>query len=251
MAHRMFHRPLYGAAHNEILVATLDGLWDKADWYRLAGLHETRDDAGRADTAAEHQAMVEAVLAGDGAAAIMRATSIAASGRRACRAWRMNRRPTNARLKRLFEEISHWPMHHLDSALRGIIMAEEHTDLLSISHERRGAAVIVRFVGEIDLTSVGSMRAALAVALGAAAAPHPIVLDLTGVGFLASAGLAELAVAHERAAEQDTPLRIVATGRAVLRPLEVTGVAESLDIRPDLTVALAPPVDQTRDRPAR
>lgn len=92
------------------------------------------------------------------------------------------------------------------------------TDLLSVSRERQGAGVVVRFVGEIDLTSVGSVRTALTAASTDATAPHPIVLDLTGVGFLASAGLAELQTAHERAADQHTPLRIVATGRPVLRP---------------------------------
>jgi DNA-binding FadR family transcriptional regulator len=69
VAHRMFHRALYAASHNEILVATLDGLWDKADRYRLAGLDEKRDESDRDDTAAEHRAMLDAVLAGDGAGA--------------------------------------------------------------------------------------------------------------------------------------------------------------------------------------
>jgi anti-sigma B factor antagonist len=126
---------------------------------------------------------------------------------------------------------------------------DSSSDLLSVSHDRRGAAVIVRLVGEIDLNSVSPMRAALTRALADATAPHPIVLDLTGVGFLASAGLAELQTAQQRAADQHTPLRIVATGRAVLRPLEVTGMAAALDIRPDMTAALVP-ADPARDRPA-
>jgi anti-anti-sigma factor len=126
---------------------------------------------------------------------------------------------------------------------------DSSSDLLSVSHDRRSAAVIVRLVGEIDLNSVSPMRAALTRALADATAPHPIVLDLTGVGFLASAGLAELQTAQQRAADQHTPLRIVATGRAVLRPLEVTGMAAALDIRPDMTAALVP-ADPARDRPA-
>jgi anti-anti-sigma factor len=118
--------------------------------------------------------------------------------------------------------------------------SDSSSDLLSVSRVRRGSAVVVRFVGEIDLLSVGSVRTALTAALAEVTAPHPIVLDLTGVGFLASAGLAELQTAHERAADQHTPLRIVATGRPVLRPLEVTGMAATLDIRADITTALAP-----------
>lgn len=129
-------------------------------------------------------------------------------------------------------------------------MSDGHAGLLSVSHERRGAAVVVRFAGEIDLNSAQAVREALTTALADAAAPHPIVLDLTGVGFLASAGLAELQRADTRAADQHTPLRILATGRAVLRPLQVTGMAATLDIRSDLTAALAPAPDLARDRPA-
>lgn len=71
VAHRMFHRAIYAASHNEALISTLDGLWDKADRYRQAG---PRDQAERDDTAAEHKAMLDAVLAGDsdGAAEVMR-----------------------------------------------------------------------------------------------------------------------------------------------------------------------------------
>jgi DNA-binding GntR family transcriptional regulator len=69
VAHRTFHRALYAASHNEILTATLDGLWDKADRYRRAALREKRDQSARDDTATEHEAMLAAVLAGDGARA--------------------------------------------------------------------------------------------------------------------------------------------------------------------------------------
>lgn len=69
VAHRMFHRALCAASHNEILIAALDGLWDKADRYRQAALHERRDQTDRADTATEHKAMLDAVLAGDSATA--------------------------------------------------------------------------------------------------------------------------------------------------------------------------------------
>lgn len=69
VAHRTFHRALYAASHNEYLIVTLDGLWDKADRYRQAGLREKRDQSERDTTAAEHEAMLAAVLAGDSATA--------------------------------------------------------------------------------------------------------------------------------------------------------------------------------------
>ncbi|MBN9738177.1 MULTISPECIES: GntR family transcriptional regulator [unclassified Pseudonocardia] len=71
-AHRRFHAALYGASHNELLIHTLDGLWDKADRYRRAALPDrTRDE--RDEKAHEHVALVDAVVAGDseGASTLM------------------------------------------------------------------------------------------------------------------------------------------------------------------------------------
>jgi DNA-binding GntR family transcriptional regulator len=65
VAHREFHRAIYIASHNELLITTLDGLWDKADRYRLLGLQDRRDTAERAETEAGHRALFEAVLSGD------------------------------------------------------------------------------------------------------------------------------------------------------------------------------------------
>ncbi|MGI5151526.1 GntR family transcriptional regulator [Plantactinospora sp. CA-294935] len=74
VAHRAFHRAIYTASHNDVLITTLDGLWEKADRYRLVGLRGGRDQPERDETAAEHRAILEAVIAGDGelAAKVMR-----------------------------------------------------------------------------------------------------------------------------------------------------------------------------------
>jgi DNA-binding GntR family transcriptional regulator len=74
VAHRRFHRAIYAASHNELLIATLESLWDRADRYRVLGLQEVRDETERDETAAEHQAILNAVVAGDaaGAAEVMR-----------------------------------------------------------------------------------------------------------------------------------------------------------------------------------
>ncbi|SMD19355.1 GntR family transcriptional regulator [Kibdelosporangium aridum] len=74
VAHREFHRAIYTASHNDLLITTLEGLWDKADRYRIVGLRQKRDQPERDETAAEHRAMLEAVIAGDSelAAKVMR-----------------------------------------------------------------------------------------------------------------------------------------------------------------------------------
>ena len=55
-------------------------------------------------------------------------------------------------------------------------------------------------------------------------------VDLTGVTFLDSAGLCVLAAAHRRAARGDVRLRVVATSRAVIRPMQITGLYDLLDV---------------------
>jgi anti-anti-sigma factor len=67
-----------------------------------------------------------------------------------------------------------------------------------------------------------------------------LILDLTGVRFLGSAGMAVLINAHDAAQHHDqTGVRVVAAGHAVLRPLEVVGLATTLMIYPTLHAALA------------
>lgn len=56
---RAFHTAIYRASHNPVLIALLDGLWDRADRYRrLVGRL-----AQEADVAREHQRLAKAVLA--------------------------------------------------------------------------------------------------------------------------------------------------------------------------------------------
>jgi DNA-binding GntR family transcriptional regulator len=61
-ANREFHRSIYLASKNEVLISALDALWDRSDRYRRF----TRGMADRQDVVAEHRAIAEAVLSGDG-----------------------------------------------------------------------------------------------------------------------------------------------------------------------------------------
>ena len=72
-SHRAFHSAIYEASHNDLLISTLNGLWDKADRYRRLGLEIERAQHERDQKDHEHNALCEAVVAGDGetAAAVM------------------------------------------------------------------------------------------------------------------------------------------------------------------------------------
>jgi DNA-binding GntR family transcriptional regulator len=67
-AHREFHRAIYTASHNELLINLLEGLWDKADRYRQVGLKTRKDSAAdRRRVDREHTSIMKAVIAGNAA----------------------------------------------------------------------------------------------------------------------------------------------------------------------------------------
>jgi DNA-binding GntR family transcriptional regulator len=85
LTHRRFHVAIYSASHNQLLVQSLDALWDKADRYRRLALEDGRTDEDLDRTHAEHLALVDAIAAGDSgtAAAVMLAHVDASLGARA------------------------------------------------------------------------------------------------------------------------------------------------------------------------
>lgn len=100
--------------------------------------------------------------------------------------------------------------------------------LLRIAVRREVAATVVVVEGEVDMLTVGRLRAAVDEALRDAAG-QPVVVDLTAVTYLGSHGLAALAEAASKAEGRREPLRLVVDEtRAVIRPMQVTGLDEVL-----------------------
>lgn len=69
IAHRAFHRSIYVASHNAVMVRLLDNLWDKFDRYRRIGLELPAGDRPRTIDLNQHHELLELVIAGDGSAA--------------------------------------------------------------------------------------------------------------------------------------------------------------------------------------
>lgn len=69
LAHHEFHRALYLASHNQVMIRVLDDLWDKSDRYRRLGVELPPGDEPRTVDHRQHHEMLELVLAGNGAAA--------------------------------------------------------------------------------------------------------------------------------------------------------------------------------------
>jgi len=110
---------------------------------------------------------------------------------------------------------------------------------LHVQREVHGLAIIVRAAGEMDQQTVPALRIELQTAIAMATPPYPVVVDLTGVRFFGSAGLNELLRQHQRASAERIPFRIVATHRAVLRPITMTGLDQILEVHSDVEAALS------------
>jgi anti-sigma B factor antagonist len=100
------------------------------------------------------------------------------------------------------------------------------SDLVTIDVAEVDSAVRVTAVGEIDSTSAPLLRQQLDAVLEGSV--RELTVDLGRVTFLDSAGLCVLAATHRRAVRQDVGMRVLASSRAVIRPLQITGLWELL-----------------------
>ena len=100
------------------------------------------------------------------------------------------------------------------------------TDLVSVDVSITGTAACVSAAGEVDSTSAPVLRQHLETLLDDDV--RELTVDLGRVTFLDSAGLCVLAAAHRRAVRQDVTMRVLASSRAVIRPLQITGLWELL-----------------------
>lgn len=92
-------------------------------------------------------------------------------------------------------------------------------------------AVVVE--GEVDSVTAGGLRESLVEVLARPGVPT-VLIDLRGVTFLDSAGLCALATAHRDAGAHGQRLELrVGDNRAVLRPLQITGLWDLLAHAPD------------------
>jgi anti-anti-sigma factor len=113
------------------------------------------------------------------------------------------------------------------------------TDPISTSVTRENGIAVLAVSGEVDLSTVPAFEAAIVEAL--ASGPKALVLDLSGVDFLASAGLQTLVATHERLGKDGdgTTFAVVADGPATSRPIQLTGLDQILSMYPTMAEAMA------------
>jgi anti-sigma B factor antagonist len=99
-------------------------------------------------------------------------------------------------------------------------------------------ATVVHVVGEIDTLTAPVLRAQLDEHLPVVPL---LVLDLSDVTFLGSAGLAVLVAAKDSADARGHTLRLVCGSRIVVRALEATGLLTLFDVADGVPEALGSP----------
>ncbi|GAA4483149.1 STAS domain-containing protein [Rhodococcus olei] len=102
--------------------------------------------------------------------------------------------------------------------------------------DRVASAVVLRVSGEIDIVTAPRVQGAAEHAM--ADRPATLVMDLSGVSFLASAGLAML-VACQHMSDEQTRFLVIADSPATARPIELTGLAGEIEVHRSLDAALA------------
>jgi anti-sigma B factor antagonist len=113
--------------------------------------------------------------------------------------------------------------------------------LLSTSTDERDDALVLSIDGEIDGLTAPRLRAAIGTAFDHLNG-RVLVLDLTEVRFLGSAGLRTLLDSAAEAARHDgyQPLRVVVDeNRPVIRPIEIVGLDNVLALYHSVGDALA------------
>ncbi|HUZ28299.1 MAG TPA: STAS domain-containing protein [Solirubrobacteraceae bacterium] len=89
-------------------------------------------------------------------------------------------------------------------------------------------AVVIEVSGELDLASSPALEHELEQRVDSG--PGTVVVDLRQLEFMDSTGLSVLVRAHQRAIESDRTFAIVKGPPQVQRLLDLTGVAERLNI---------------------
>src|SRR5712675_803342 len=98
------------------------------------------------------------------------------------------------------------------------------TSSLEITAENSGMNVLVRVSGRINVDSSPDLRDYLLAILSAEPLPRAITVDLAGVPYIETSGIATLIDALRIARHHQTIFRLQGLGGSALRLFEVTGV---------------------------
>jgi anti-sigma B factor antagonist len=105
-----------------------------------------------------------------------------------------------------------------------------------IGEEWFGRVVVLAVSGVVDMLTAPALEEAINAALGKS--PAALVINLSDVEFLASAGMGVLVAANDQATPE-AKFAVVADGPVTSRPLKLVGIADIVSLYPTLDAALS------------
>ncbi|KMO68964.1 Anti-sigma-F factor antagonist RsfB [Mycolicibacterium obuense] len=116
-------------------------------------------------------------------------------------------------------------------------MHEHQRGRFVVRPQRDDTTVILHVEGDLDVLTAPTLGTHLDVALSGAL--KMLIVDITKVGFLSSAGISMLVETHRLTERAGISLRVVAEGPATARPLRMMNIDEIIDLYPTLPDALS------------
>jgi anti-sigma B factor antagonist len=112
---------------------------------------------------------------------------------------------------------------------------------ITLTEHHDGAATVVAADGIVDMAAAPALTNQIRDILRRR--PEVLVVDLTAVSFLSTAGMSVLMEADRKTRQLGIAFRVVAHSPVTVRPMELLGIDDQLSIYPTLAAALdgAPP----------
>lgn len=117
-------------------------------------------------------------------------------------------------------------------------LGDPHSTLRATT-DRRGTAVVIYAGGEVDACNETTWRHLVNEAAHAVDAPGPLVVDVTGLDFMACCAFAVLAEQADDCRVRGVELRLVSRQPVVARLVDACGLGAKLPIYPTVDSALA------------
>ncbi|KMO71464.1 Anti-sigma-F factor antagonist RsfB [Mycolicibacterium chlorophenolicum] len=116
-------------------------------------------------------------------------------------------------------------------------VSEQHRGRFVVRPRRDGATLVLHVEGDLDVLTAPTLGTHLDVAL--TDNPSVLIVDITDVGFLSSAGISMLVETHRLTSRAGISLRVVADGPATARPMRMMRIDEIIDLYPTVADALS------------
>jgi anti-sigma B factor antagonist len=108
--------------------------------------------------------------------------------------------------------------------------------LLTLAERHEGDAVVLSAAGIVDMAAAPTLTDKIRAILRRR--PAALVIDLSGVTFLATAGMSVLMEAYRKSEELAICLRVVAQGPVTVKSMQLLGIDDLLAIYPTVSTAL-------------